>query len=155
MSDWATDDRKVLLNFSDDVIEKFRNHIQSNSNDREAGGILLGSVHGPHLLITEVTSPTPWDKRLQFLFERLPFGHASIAAARWRASEGTIRYLGEWHTHPEDHPTPSGLDRSEWNLLASKRQDKRPLLAVIVGRQGLYVELAPHSGRETLMIPVG
>jgi integrative and conjugative element protein (TIGR02256 family) len=151
MKSWATDDRKVLLNFSDAALEKFLQHIQTISCDCEAGGLLLGSVHGSNLLVTEATIPTIWDKRFRYLFERLPFGHDAIALARWKASKGTIRYLGEWHTHPEDSPRPSHLDRSEWNRLSSKRLDRRPLLAVIVGRKSLYVELVPASGRGPLL----
>ena len=84
----------------------------------------------------------------------MPFGHAAIALARWTGSQGTVRYLGEWHTHPEDHPQPSGLDRLEWIRLSARRLDKRPMLAVIVGRKSLYVELVPSSGRDTVFTPV-
>ena len=89
---------------------------------------------------------TIWDKRFKFLFERLPLGHEAVALYRWKISQGTVRYLGEWHTHPEDYPRPSGLDRSEWTALSSKRLDKRPMLAVIVGRKNLYVELVAKTG---------
>ncbi|HCZ9268877.1 TPA: Mov34/MPN/PAD-1 family protein [Vibrio alginolyticus] len=27
-------------------------------------------------------------------------------------SGGTVNYIGEWHTHPEDFPKPSQQDRS-------------------------------------------
>ncbi|EEW1813167.1 hypothetical protein D9H74_25210, partial [Escherichia coli] len=117
-------------------------------------GLLLGSIHGNHMLIEQATFPTEWDKRSRNLFERMPFGHDAIALSRWTASKGTIRYLGEWHTHPEDHPHPSGLDRSEWNNLSENRLDKRPMLAVIVGRKSLYVELVPSSGRGPLLCPI-
>lgn len=115
---------------------------------------MLGSVHGAHLLIEQATVPTAWDKRFRYLFERRPFGHDAIARARWTSSQGTIRYLGEWHTHPEDHPHPSCLDRSEWNRLSAQRLDKRPMLAVIVGRKSLYVELVPSSDCGPVLIPV-
>lgn len=154
MSSWATDDRRTLLHFSESTLETFYQHIQASDSDCEAGGLLLGSVHGTHMIIEEVTTPTEYDKRFRCLFERLPFGHESIALARWTASNGTIRYLGEWHTHPEDHPQPSSLDRSEWNRLSAKRRDKRPMIAVIVGRKSLYVELVPKSDRGLILIPV-
>lgn len=154
MSSWATEDRRVLLYFSADVLETFRQHIQSEDFESEAGGILLGTVHGNNMLITATTIPTIWDKRSRYFFERLSFGHDAIALARWKASQGTVRYLGEWHTHPEYYPSPSDLDRSEWNHLSSRRQDKRPMLAVIVGRKNLYVELVPDSGPGPVMIPV-
>lgn len=154
MSSWGTDDRRRLLHFSDASLKIFSQHIQLRDVDREAGGLLLGSVHGSHMLIEHATSPTVQDKRFRCLFERMPFGHETIALARWTTSQGIIRYLGEWHTHPEDHPYPSGLDRTEWNHLAVKRCDKRPALAVIVGRKSLYVELVPSSGHGSVLIPV-
>jgi integrative and conjugative element protein (TIGR02256 family) len=154
MSSWAADDKRTLLHFSPATMETFCLHVQASDSDCEAGGLLLGSVHGAHMLIEQATVPTAWDKRFRFLFERMPFGHEAIALSRWTASQGTVRYLGEWHTHPEDYPQPSGLDRSEWNLLSAKRRDKRPMLAVIVGRKSMFVELVPSSGRGSVLTPV-
>lgn len=154
MSSWATDDRRTLLHFSESTLDTFCQHAQASDTDCEAGGLLLGSVHGAHMLIEQATVPTVWDKRFRYLFERMPFGHNAIALSRWTMSKGTVRYLGEWHTHPEDHPNPSGLDRSEWSLLSEKRLDKRPMLAVIVGRKSLYVELVPSSGPGSALFPL-
>lgn len=151
MSSWATDDKKALLHFSELTLETFCQYVQASDTDCEAGGLLLGSVHGAHMLIQQATVPTAWDKRFRHLFERMPFGHEAIALSRWMASQGTVRYLGEWHSHPEDHPHPSSLDRSEWGSLSAKRQDKRPMLAVIVGRKALYVELVQSSGRGSVL----
>lgn len=153
LSSWASCDGRVLLHFTDSTLETFFQHIQAIDTAYEAGGILLGSVHGTHMIIKEATVPTKYDKRFRCLFERLPFGHESIALDRWTASNGTIRYLGEWHTHPEDHPHPSGLDRSEWKRLSAKRRDKRPIIAVIVGRKSLYAELVPKSGLGLVFAP--
>lgn len=154
ISSWATEDRRTLLHFSESTLVTYLGHIQVNDSDCEAGGLLLGSVHGTHMLIEQATIPTAWDSRSRCLFERMPFGHEAIALTRWAASQGTIRYLGEWHTHPEDHPSPSGRDRSEWNRLSAKRLDKRAMLAVIVGRKSLYVELVPSSGQGPVLLPV-
>ena len=154
VSSWVTEDRKTLLNFSETTINTFLMHMQIEQSDCEAGGVLLGSVHGTHMLIEHATVPTAWDKKFRYLFERMPFGHEVIALARWTASQGTIRYLGACHTHPEDHPTSSGLDRSEWNHLSSRRRDNRSIVAVIVGRKRLYVELVPGSGQGPVLLSV-
>lgn len=154
MSSWAADDKKTLLHFSASTLETFCQYVQTKVADSEAGGLLLGSVHGGHMLIEQATVPTAWDKRFRYLFERMPFGHEAIALSQWTASKGTVRYLGEWHTHPEDHPYPSGLDRSEWSRLSAKRRDKRPMLAVIVGRKTLHVESVPSSGCASAFFPL-
>jgi len=153
INSWATPDRRVLLSLTESVLEVFQIHVQARPTDNEAGGLLIGSVHGSNIALTEATAPTTWDKRLRYFFERMPFGHRSIAQKRWRESGGTMRYLGEWHTHPEDFPSPSTVDRTEWNELSRKRADGRPLVAIIVGRRGLYIELVPHSGTGPAMRP--
>jgi len=153
VSDWATENQRLLLNFSDSVLEVFKDHVQIGVRP-ESGGILLGTVHERGLLVTTATSPTKLDRQLRFLFERSPFGHRAVARRKWRQSGGLIRYIGEWHTHPQRIPTPSSIDLDEWRKIAIARLDERPLLAVIVGQHGLHVELASGNGRREVLAPV-
>lgn len=150
--DWTLADGSLLLNFSDEVCGVFERNVQVGELP-ESGGVLLGTVHERGLLVTVATTPTRLDRQLRYLFERLPFGHRAVAERQWRQSAGITRYIGEWHTHPQDIPVPSGIDLDEWRKLAKKRADKRPLLAVIVGRQGLHVELAHGNGHRELLCP--
>lgn len=71
MSSWATGDKRTLLHFSESTLEIFYQHVQASDTDCEAGGLLLGSVHGAHMLIEQATVPTVWDKRFHYLFERM------------------------------------------------------------------------------------
>lgn len=152
VSDWALPDGSVMLNFSDMVCGVFEKHVQVGDLP-ERGGVLLGTVHERGLLVTVATTPTRLDRQFRYLFERLPFGHGAVARRLWRSSAGTTRYIGEWHTHPQDIPTPSSIDLDEWRKLAKVRADKRPLLAVIVGRHELHVELAYGNGSRELLMP--
>lgn len=154
VSDWTLADGSLLLNFSQEVRDVFQRHIQVGDLP-ESGGVLLGTVHERGLLVTVATTPTRLDRQLSYLFERFPFGHRAVAKRLWRHSAGTIRYIGEWHTHPQDIPIPSGIDVDEWRKLAKERTDKRPLLAVIVGRHSLHVELAHGNGQRELLSPYG
>jgi len=140
----SADDQYVY--FSQSVLDVFERHIQGDSGT-EAGGILLGHVRGKHLEVLEASEPTSQDRRLRYFFERMIHGHKGLAERRWRESNGLVRYIGEWHTHPQDLPSPSGTDLCEWEILASDRCDRRPLLAVIVGRQNLHVELMNAGGK--------
>jgi integrative and conjugative element protein (TIGR02256 family) len=153
VSSWRSADSRILLDLGARSLEVFAAHVQSSAAAPEAGGLLLGTVHGQGMLISEATTPTRMDRQWRTLFERMPFGHRAIAKRRWRASGGTVRYLGEWHTHPEDHPHPSGTDLVEWRALANKRTDGRAVLAVIVGRRGLHVELMAASGERLQLLP--
>lgn len=151
---WSTSNHLILLHFSTPVIKVFEEHVQRAGSDLEAGGILLGTVHGSNIIVTEATAPTARDRRFKFSFERLPIGHRSIAQKLWRKSDSIIRYIGEWHTHPEDYPCPSELDCDEWRKLSVQRKDKRPLLAVIVGRKNLHVELVSNSTESQVLMSI-
>ena len=153
VADWATQGQHVLLNFAEGVLGVFEAYVQTRSRP-ESGGVLLGTVHERGLLITMATPPSRHDGRHPYLFERGPNGHRAVAQRAWRKSGGTVRYLGEWHTHPQDLPSPSRIDREEWRKLARARQDRRPLLAVIVGRRGLHVEFAAADGSSQLLLPI-
>lgn len=154
LESWGTLDRRVLLCLAENVLDVFEKHVQATDDSRESGGILLGSLRGTHLEIVEATTPSRLDGRSRFLFIRRTFWHRWIAESRWRSSGGTVRYLGEWHTHPEDHPRPSSIDKKEWRRLAATRQDGRPLLAIIVGREGLHMELVESTGQRIVLEPV-
>lgn len=150
LSDWSLDDSSLLLNFSDDVLQVFSDHVQTGARP-ESGGVLLGTVHAGGLLVTVATQPTRRDRRFRYLFVRLPFGHRTIARRLWRGSGALTRYIGEWHTHPQDVPSPSAIDLDEWRKLAKVRADARPLLAVIVGWSDLHVELTHGDSRRQVL----
>lgn len=150
MTAWGTEDNRQLLTFSANVLQVFHEFRQAQVDASEAGGVLLGYVRGDHLEVVEATRPTPWDRRLRYLFERFPKGHELIVKARWDATEGKLRYLGEWHTHPESTPYPSSTDLIEWRKKANERVDGRPLLAVIVGVDALHVRLVKSDGAQQI-----
>lgn len=151
---WGTQDRSTLISLSQQVLEVFRRHAQIRPGDVEAGGVLLGRVRGPHIEVIEATQPTRWDLRLPFFFQRSPRQHRTVAQSRWLQSGGEVGYIGEWHTHPEDNPTPSTTDVREWSALARQRGHGSALLTAIVGRQTLYLELIGHAGTRRPLEPV-
>lgn len=96
------------------AIEAFR---QSRHSDAEAGGLLLGYRRGNHIHITSMTRPQPTDIRRRFRFFRTKNTHEAMAVRAWKLSDQTMDYVGEWHTHPEENPNPSGIDLSEWKKI--------------------------------------
>lgn len=104
---------------------------QNSSDAPEAGGILLGLRRGDHVHVRGLTQPGPDDRRSRTSFHRARAFHQEQALQQWRASGGMTDYLGEWHTHPESAPTPSGTDIAEWRALQRCYPD--PLLFLIAG----------------------
>lgn len=97
----------------------------------EAGGILLGFRRGSHLHVTDLTLPGSEDKRTRTSFYRSAVRHQKIAMSRWLESNGTMGYLGEWHTHPQRNPSPSPIDIREWKVILSN--EPQHMVFVIAG----------------------
>jgi integrative and conjugative element protein (TIGR02256 family) len=131
-----------LVAFSDQAISVFGQYVQRRARDREAGGVLLGRrvIQSNDVVIDEATEPAPDDSRARFRFFRRAEPAQKAVDRVWANSDGTVNYLGEWHSHPEDVPTPSGLDLSSWReTLVQARFEQDFLLFVIVGRTATKV----------------
>ncbi|SER99787.1 Mov34/MPN/PAD-1 family protein [Halopseudomonas bauzanensis] len=86
----------------------------------EAGGVLLGRhlLDSQDVVVDEVSTPQSSDRRSRFSFFRSST-HECIARQRWLEQGSTSAYLGLWHTHPELDPTPSIIDRRDWEQAVS------------------------------------
>lgn len=93
----------------------------------------MGYRSGQHLHVLYATVPMPLDKSSRISFERLDPGHQLAVTKAWKESQGRIDYLGDWHTHPQLNPSPSGIDYTEWAKLGSTLN--KPLLFLIVGER--------------------
>src|SRR4051812_47700090 len=107
---------KIHLNdrtyyFSKEVIDTLSKFRQTRSGTHEAGGILLGQVSKDCTYVCRVSIPNDLDKRSLFSFKRSKKSAQLIAEYEFHNSGGTITYLGEWHSHPEDIASPSSQDQ--------------------------------------------
>lgn len=82
----------------------------------EAGGVLIGRhiEDSDDVIVDVVTRPMPGDRRKRTTFHRSKQAHQEVIDEEWNASCGRRTYLGEWHTHPELHPSPSTMDLQDW-----------------------------------------
>lgn len=103
----------------------------------ERGGILLGSRRGIHLHVIEATLPMRWDIASAFMFKRSARGHQEAALKSWKASNHIVDWIGEWHSHPERHPEPSGKDLRTWRRIVEERGARMAFL--IVGYEGEWL----------------
>jgi integrative and conjugative element protein (TIGR02256 family) len=110
-------------------------HRQLNSQLSEAGGVLLGRLLlDESVIVDEATPPVPSDRRGPFSFFRSRGPAQKRVRAAWRQTQQTRNYLGEWHTHPEDHPRPSSHDEANWKrILKGAKFEQECLFFVIVG----------------------
>ena len=119
----------------------FKNRQLGNSS--ESGGILLGSYRGNHIEVIDATLPGKKDIRRKNEFIRIDKHHQIYAEKLWRKSEGKITYIGEWHTHPTNTPSPSPIDIAEWN----KKLPNRNMILCIQGISDLALFVSNYNNK--------
>jgi integrative and conjugative element protein (TIGR02256 family) len=101
---------KYVFILSDEVLQTLREFRQLKENAQESGGIILGRQVNNEYYIGRLSLPTQLDKSSRTAFERNKVSGQIIIDYEFHYSKGTVNYLGEWHTHPEDIPLPSNQD---------------------------------------------
>ncbi|NTW01769.1 MAG: hypothetical protein HGA19_10815 [Oscillochloris sp.] len=115
----------------------FARYRQLKRTAPEAGGVLLGRLirASRDIVVDVATEPGLGDKAYRFSFRRAQKRTQLLINQAWQESSGTRNYLGEWHTHPEDDPSPSTVDLLNWRRIASSTiYEQESLLFVVVGR---------------------
>lgn len=125
---------KSRLKINDDVLERFRTYRQLENRDTEAGGVLIGRfIEGSgDIIIDLITEPSKKDMRERYYFKKHLETHQKLVDKIWEQSDGTCNYVGEWHTHPEQDPSPSFHDRREWKKVLKKTQCESSFLFFII-----------------------
>lgn len=131
LSDLVFSTQDGLVVFPQHLLLELEKYRQSTALLPESGGILLGSMRGKNIEITDYTIPQPDDTRSRYRFERCSLGHINKAVSVWNKSDGIVSYIGEWHSHPEVSVSPSSIDLAEWH----RKLPRRPVFLVIIGIQ--------------------
>lgn len=146
------------LELAREVSNSFSRWRQLDARAVEAGGVLLGKYFPEHALVEVhiVTSPRASDERRRAFFRRQAELHQSVASAVHSGSSGRLGYVGGWHTHPEDDPTPSGLDIRDWRRAVRSDEYSTPgLFFVIVGRVRLRAWFVSAGRRKPEEVRLG
>ncbi len=136
-------DQKVIL--CESVLKHVSKYRQIGVQAPESGGQLFAEVTSEKVVIRVATGPYKEDRVSRF----------RLTLNRWRQSSDIrklfrkgLHFVGEWHTHPETHPSPSSLDLE--NMRECFNNSKHQLdsfIMLIVGtdnsNQGLW--LSQHN----------
>jgi integrative and conjugative element protein (TIGR02256 family) len=131
----------VLIHFTDECLGVLSAHRQEGWRAKEIGGQLFARFSPESVEVTVATVTKGKSRRSRFGF--FPDRNAERADVLSLFKQG-LHYIGDWHTHPQDVPTPSSTDERELHDIFVKSQHELPfMLLVIVGTKppptGLYV----------------
>jgi integrative and conjugative element protein (TIGR02256 family) len=119
-----------------DILQSMR---QTSGN--EIGGILLGSEIGEkHYRINRVSEPCMLIDRSSICGCTRDAKKANeIIKREFESSNHKRVYFGEWHTHPEDDPTPSTVDTSSiYDVFYKSEIVIDGVFLAIAGRKSIY-----------------
>ena len=129
-----------FLLIESDVVEKI-NGFRQLGKQGESGGFLIGYNRPPHLHITDITTPFNADISTRYRFVRQDPLHIKKMRALHLKTYGHLNLIGEWHTHPQEPPHPSSIDRLTWSEITVKRK-KQPTIFIIAGTSSFWVSHA-------------
>lgn len=133
-----------VLQINSNVIQKLNLYRQDNIIKKESGGVIIGRFleDSFDIVIDEVTTPFIRDVRKRCYFKRSMEEHQSYVIKKWKESNGTQNYFGEWHTHAEDIPVPSNTDINDWKKrIKNDIKELDFLISIIVGIKSIKVWL--------------
>ena len=148
---------KGVLKISSSALKKLNKFRQIDTSKKEAGGVLLGRfiLDSNNIIVDKVTSPKSKDRRTRFSFKKLDSYHQHIINQEWKESKGRTNYIGEWHSHPENHPTPSALDVEEWKRKSKEDiYDNSFLIFIIVGIESVSAWMVTKSDQQLMKLEI-
>jgi integrative and conjugative element protein (TIGR02256 family) len=129
----------AVLIINDNVFQKLLLNRQHNKSRPESGGIIIGrtDIYGI-TRIYEITEPMSNDIQDRITFKRRDKGHLTYLI---EANKRCLYFKGNWHTHAQDIPAPSWLDKMSWMkaIKNSKPGDSEFIFFIIVGTKEVKV----------------
>jgi integrative and conjugative element protein (TIGR02256 family) len=140
------------LQFSDTVLRRFDRSRQVHFWHREAGGLLFARFDLPKIEVCEATGPRRTDRRSRYSYS--PDVQAEQLEIEQRFTHG-LHFIGCWHTHPENVPSPSHVDmRNTAECVRRSNHALNGFVMVIVGRNALPESLFVSVCDETSVHPI-
>jgi integrative and conjugative element protein (TIGR02256 family) len=144
------------IDFPETTIQFLRSYCQSPTSC-ETGGVLAGFLRKDNIwVVSHPMPPSPRNRAGRFWVKRHRGDSQKFVENVFKATDGIVNYIGEWHTHPEPVPTPSGKDRKMIDdLLRTSRLEINFLIGVIVGTSGTLCVWCQDAGgwTESSIIP--
>lgn len=109
------------------------NWLQTTPSLPESCGFLIGYMNRitKNITISNLTTPKEQDIRTRFSCRLQDRNHfRALAKSRKEANY----YMGVWHTHPQEAPSPSNIDWCDWyDTLRQDRTGSQYVFFVIAG----------------------
>ena len=136
----------LKISFFKEVLAIFEKYVQYDIRSLESGGIITGKLYENSIKITNCSEPSNFDNQSRYNFTRSSKSAQYFLNERFHLSGGEEIYLGEWHTHPENIPSPSQTDIKSFKRTLTRNNLYSDIhLMIIVGIEGVYIGIYYRS----------
>lgn len=134
-------DEQRLIKITKPLIDLIRRNCQITPDYPESGGILIGreNISDNNIIIEFATAPMSKDIQKRTSFIRKDIGHILFYKRLYEKNNGIYRYIGEWHTHPENVPQYSFKDKNNWKKILKKDKYAEMQYHLIAGVKAIRV----------------
>jgi integrative and conjugative element protein (TIGR02256 family) len=123
---------KQRLIFTNAVITFMFQFCQMQKRQSESGGQLFAKITPKTIIVAVATGPNQRDFRHRFSF--IPNKKRLAGEIKAYFAKG-YHYVGDWHTHPQEFPKPSWLDKRSMRICFIKsRHELDHFILVVIGR---------------------
>ena len=145
ISNWHKEDFGDIQIYISDVVENEIQAMAEGSPDKETGGCLFGSYDRDYNIIYVYYMVPAAEDSIQtsVSFVRGVKGLKDEYERITKLTYHQVRYLGEWHSHPNMPNLPSDTDKKQFKELWEHQQSQDlPFVQMIYGNNGVFVRAA-------------
>lgn len=144
---YGTSTEDFFVELTESVSCRFKSYMKCYDYGIESGGILVGILKPTYnsILITDITEPYDTDRQSKNKFCRMEAGHQEAMDLLWEQSNHKKTYMGEWHTHNQNTPSPSNIDINNWKRISCERGNSDRYIFIIVGKLEIGVWMAENN----------
>ncbi|KES09316.1 hypothetical protein SASC598O02_015930 [Snodgrassella alvi SCGC AB-598-O02] len=128
---------------ADEVLDIWRKYQQVDIKDNEACGILIGGYNEKQnkIFIDLCTELQKADLRKRTFFTLKDPFHQKRVNDVFISSQQTQFYLGTWHSHPENYPSPSNVDLQDWKKCIKRNSHNKFMVFAIIGLKEILINV--------------
>ncbi|MFC2452549.1 MAG: ThiF family adenylyltransferase [Tannerella forsythia] len=143
ITNWRNEDLEGIHVYISDAVEKEIKAIADASPDKETGGCLFGSYDRDYnnIYVYYMVPASEDSIQTAVSFVRGIKGLTTEYERITKLTYNQVRYLGEWHSHPNMPNTPSDTDKKQFEELWEEQQSQDlPFVQMIHGNNGIFVK---------------
>ncbi|WP_404457582.1 Mov34/MPN/PAD-1 family protein [Sutcliffiella horikoshii] len=117
-----------------DVLSIIEKEVKRTGNEVETGGILMGYYTvKDEVVITHCSGPGPKAKQRKYSVTLDSAFAQTFVDEIYSQTNGTITYIGDWHSHTSNDLTPSRTDKKEMNKIVKNKASRLDTPIMLIG----------------------